>query len=1010
VGIALAVTSSAVAVQASEAPAVALQGTCTPSAGFTYCVTFDSIGADYSFTVPANVAGPVAIKAWGGGGGGVNPTYSSAQPGGGAGAFAGGNLTVPGGTQLTVMVGGGGHTWRPGVSPGRTYGGGGSGGTGGLAGAPPLGQPGSSGGGMSGVFVGSISAANAAVIAGGGGGASPGADKVAIGSITLPSVGGGGGSNTDPTVSGQSGTSAAGGAAATASAPAPCPTPPTAGSQLAGGNGGGTPSGDTEGGGGGGGGWFGGGGGRCQLAGGSDPQNGPGGGGSSYIGGAGVTAGVTIAGANATVASTPGAAPNTTDPHYVAGVAMGGSVGTPVREYGGPGYVVLQYNLQAPCGAPTPIVLSPSATTAIAQGTTASFTMTGGMVAASPLPTASYTWTVSPAAGVIPLAGTGTTTGNIYFGSTGNFTVTFIATNTSSPPYCSPAASSTVSVAQAVSPAADVTVAVSTANIVPGTSGDSTIIVANAGPGSAAGPITLSYSPPNGATIASLPPRCTGPLTGPISCAVPGPLPSGVQVPVIVSLTVPANAAPSVPLTGGSATAVSPTADPSPGNNIAASSIATQPGSADVSVAVATPSLIPGTSGPAVITVTNSGPSHASGPLTAVYTPPAGLDIESLPAECTGAIPSGPLTCTFAGPLAPNGAAVVTVPVRLPANASPSTTRTGGSVTANSPTADPSATNNAARADVTVLAGAADLSIAVTIAPISPALTGDAVMSVSNAGPSDAAGPIAVSFTPPTGTSITSVPAGCAGTLPSGPLTCTIAGPITPNSTAVIAVPLSMTSIATIGAVLGGGSATVQSPTNDPAAANNTAAAPVTVGPGFDLVPDITTVGPLVRGNTAHIELSAMNNGDGLAPGTSLTVTLPAGLTFVGWERLELNAVRQAIGETGTLGTVDGQSVTYPIGDIAPHAVARVVLVARVEPNALPGEVTFVLDAAAARGTELVVANNRALVVATIQGELPATGLALSSNMLELGALLLAAGVGMNVTDQRRRTSALRVP
>jgi uncharacterized repeat protein (TIGR01451 family) len=886
VGLATAALSSAVAVQSAEAPAVALQGTCTPSVGFTKCVTFDSIGADYIFTVPTNVAGPVAIKAWGGGGGGVNPTYSSAQPGGGAGGFAGGNLSVPGGTQLTIMVGGGGHTWRPGVSPGRTYGGGGSGGTGGLAGATPLGQPGSSGGGLSGVFVGSISAANAAVIAGGGGGSSPGADKTATGSTTRPSVGGGGGINADSTVSGQSGTATAGGAAATASAPAPCPTAPTAGSQLLGGTGGGTPSGDTEGGGGGGGGWFGGGGGRCQLTGGSDPQNGPGGGGSSFIGGAGVSNGVTLAGGNAAIAATPGAAPNTGDSHYLAGVAAGGSGGggTTGFGYGGPGYVVVQYNLQAACLAPTSIVVSPSAPTSIAQGMSASFTMTGGTVAASALPPASYTWSVSPAAGVTPSSGTGISTGNLTFATTGNHTVTFTATNTSSPPYCAPAAVAAGSVAQAVSPA-----------------------------------------------------------------------------------------------------------------------------SADVSVAIVSPSLVPGTSGTATVTVANAGPSYAAGPLTAIYTPPVGLEIESSPSACTGNIPAGPLTCTVEGPLASTGTAVVSIAVRVPANATPSSTLAGGSVSASSSTADPSASNNNVPTDVAVKAGVADLGVAVTIAPISPALSGEAVISVSNAGPSDAAGPVVVTFTPPSGTSIASLPTGCVGTIPSGPLTCTVVGPMAPSSRVVINVPLAMAPSATIGEVVAGGSATAQSPTRDPASANNTAAAPVTVGPGFDLIPDITTVGPLVPGNTAHIELTVSNNGDGLASGASLTVTLPAGLTFVRWERLQstTNALAPVVREADAVASSGGQSVTYGVGDLDAHTVARIVLVAEVALDATPGEVTFVLDAAAARGTEVVVANNRAMVVASIQGQLPATGQELSGNVLELGALLLVAGAVMNVIDRHRRMSRL---
>jgi uncharacterized repeat protein (TIGR01451 family) len=294
------------------------QVACTPSTGYTNCTRITYSGADQSFTVPANVT-LVNIKAWGGGGGGASLAYYANQYGGGGGGFAEGTLAVTGGSTLGVRVGGGGRI----DDTVGVYGGGGAGGTGQAT------ANGGSGGGLSGVFVGTYTQANARVIAGGGGGSSPGGD------VGTPGGGGGGGGGLNGgtlggAASGQGGTAAAGGAAATGGG---CNlSAPTAGSALQGGTGGRTNTNQMEGGGGGGGGYFGGGGGRCQ----GTQTNGMGGGGSGRLNG--VTGGTGTTGANASANGAGGAAANTADAVYSAGIGAGGGYGA-----GGNGEVVIQW-------------------------------------------------------------------------------------------------------------------------------------------------------------------------------------------------------------------------------------------------------------------------------------------------------------------------------------------------------------------------------------------------------------------------------------------------------------------------------------------------------------------------------------------------------------------------------------------------------------------------------------------------------------------------------------------
>lgn len=126
----------------------------TPEIGYQFAFRYTYTGANQTFTVPAGVTS-IRVKAWGGGGG-VDGIANTAYVDGGTGGYTYGTLPVVAGQTYIIVVG------SRGITTTGSYLGGGSGGTGSFFDG--------SGGGLSGIFLSSISQANARLIAGGGGG------------------------------------------------------------------------------------------------------------------------------------------------------------------------------------------------------------------------------------------------------------------------------------------------------------------------------------------------------------------------------------------------------------------------------------------------------------------------------------------------------------------------------------------------------------------------------------------------------------------------------------------------------------------------------------------------------------------------------------------------------------------------------------------------------------------------------------------------------------------------
>ena len=188
-------------------------------------VTFGPTGSNQTFTVPAGVTA-LLVKLWGAGGAGGNSGgWSQGSRGGGGGHTIGIIPTTPG-TQYIIVVGLPGQTNYPGGQTPR-YGGGGG------MHSNTDNRWGGSGGGYSGIFITSVTQANALMIAGGGGGG--GASRAGFGNW-----GGAGGGTTGQrgcaaydnrlAASGGGGSQSAGGVAGTSQS-----TVGTAGSALTGG-------------------------------------------------------------------------------------------------------------------------------------------------------------------------------------------------------------------------------------------------------------------------------------------------------------------------------------------------------------------------------------------------------------------------------------------------------------------------------------------------------------------------------------------------------------------------------------------------------------------------------------------------------------------------------------------------------------------------------------------------------------------------------------------------------
>lgn len=466
------------------------------------------------------------------------------------------------------------------------------------------------------------------------------------------------------------------------------------------------------------------------------------------------------------------------------------------------------------------------------------------------------------------------------------------------------------------------------------------LTLTNSGPSNATN-ATFSDTLPTGTYFVSLS------TTGAWSCTTPA-----VNSPGTVSCTnasfgptvdfftlvvgVGSNVAPGTVLSNTASLSTS-TTDPNGANNsdTATSTVST---SSDMQVTkVDTPDPVtPGSNLSYAITITNAGPSDASG-TTFSDTIPANTTFVSLAtfADFSCTTPAvggaGTISCSKPSLFVAGSSGVFTLVVNVGAATAGGTIITN-TATVGATTSDPSSGNNSATATTTVGVGSADISVTKSDSP-DPVTAGNNLtytISLTNAGPTNATS-AAFNDTLPTGTTFVSLtsPGGWSCTTPAvggtGTVACT--NPSLGLTTANFTLVVNVNSSVTAGTVITN-TANSSSATSDPNAANNSAVATTAVTASTDLsITKSDSPDPVNAGANLTYTISVTNAGPSNAAAAAMSDTLPTGTTFVsltspgGW-----SCTTPAVDATGTV------SCTNPSLGVTTANFTLVVAVAPATP------------------------------------------------------------------------------
>ena len=267
------------------------------------------------------------------------------------------------------------------------------------------------------------------------------------------------------------------------------------------------------------------------------------------------------------------------------------------------------------------------------------------------------------------------------------------------------------------------------------------------------------------------------------------------------------------------------------------------------------------------VTVTNNGPSNASGVVVS-DTLPAGVTLVST-AGCAED-PVGVPTCTLGG-LAAGASGQFTVTVTVDSDTTGVLSNSAG-VTASSPLIN---TGDDSVVEMTTVQSEADLSISKTD-DVDPVVSGQDLtytLTVTNNGPSDALAVVATD-TLPAGVTFTST-SGCAED-PNGVPTCSLGNLVAGAS--VQYTVLVQVDLATSGTLTN--MASVTSSTTDPVPGNNQTSEDTEAQQEADLTLVKSDSEDPVAGQSFTYNLEVTNNGPSTATSVEVTDVLPSGLVF----------------------------------------------------------------------------------------------------------------------------------
>ncbi|WP_460841362.1 DUF7507 domain-containing protein [Nocardioides marmoraquaticus] len=481
-----------------------------------------------------------------------------------------------------------------------------------------------------------------------------------------------------------------------------------------------------------------------------------------------------------------------------------------------------------------------------------------------------------------------------------------------------------------------------------------TITATNAGPSQATGVVVTDTVPSGVIGVTASSSRGSCEVTGSdVSCRAES-LPAGASTTVTVSGRLDPSS------TGGplvnTARATSETADPTPGNNAATSTVTRDAARADLATTktMLTSPVVPGRAVQYAVTVTNNGPSDARG-VTLEDVPPGVLsDVRGQATAGSCTTTAGRLGCEL-GTIPAGGSVRVLVDADLAAGATGTLTNTA---TASATTADPVPGNDAATATSTI-APRTDLGLTKTADPV-PAVEGGLVtytMVVTNYGPSTATGVVVTDPVPPPLTFVDATATQGSCTAQGTPTTarCEV-GTLAVGEIQTVRVRARVPSAGGADGVRNTARAT--SATVDPVPANDTAtyvlptAAEADVSLAKQVSPD-----PVVAGEQVTFVLTATNNGPSDASGVRVTDTVPASVT-------DVSATTSTPG--ASCAATVGNRVDCGLATLADGQVLRVVVTGTVAPGTAPGPLTNTGTVQATTPRDPSTANNTATTSAQV--------------------------------------------
>ncbi len=411
------------------------------------------------------------------------------------------------------------------------------------------------------------------------------------------------------------------------------------------------------------------------------------------------------------------------------------------------------------------------------------------------------------------------------------------------------------------------------ATVIAGQSATYTISVFNDGPSDAQNVIVVDALPPGvtytNHTVTQGSGTCT--FTAPILTCQQSSLASQATMSIDIVVAVDDSLAEGTTLTNAAKTD-SDTNDPDDANNNAQDdSTVERQADLEVGKTTITPSVLAGSTATFEVTVTNNGPSVASG-VSITDTLPAGFTFNSSLSDSTCA--TG-VTCTVGTDIAVGDSVTFTIVADVD-SATIDGTYTNSATAAGNET-DPELTNNFPTSDIDV-AGEADLSITKVsdTTTFVPGTTGSYTITVENNGPSDAAN-ILVTDILPTGLTFNAAGSDPDCVASTGTVMCTA-------DTLAASGQWEFTLVVDIDADYTGdvvNTATVGSDTVDPDESNNSNTDTTTTAPEADLSIVKSAPTDVVAGETLTYSIVVRNDGPSDAVATEVVDSLPAGLTFV---------------------------------------------------------------------------------------------------------------------------------